>query len=243
MSRSPSARRERAPRPHAVLAESFDGYPYLVTRIGHSAMRHLAVLPATWSTEQLVSLTRRQALANRLDTCLVLGPDHAIYVAADGAEAEATHVPTGLPVVEQLAVAEELPATPELAARQAHLRAWAHAQIHDGYIVGDGLEGGRPATREDRVALAGRDGDPHPGLARCRTCGDLTGDYLATHGEGNGDERPRVIRIHCGCDNHNRCARCGEPLDDRRLSAYYFDEDEDSVIYVAAYCGLDHRCA
>jgi len=243
MSRSTLAQRQRAPKPRrAQLTAPFDGYPYLVTRIGHSALRHFAVLPTTWSPEQLVSLARRQALANRLDTCLALDPEHAVYVSADGTEEEATHIPTGLPVVEQLALAEELPATPELAERQAALRAWADAQIHEGYIVGDGLEGGRPATRDDRVALAGHDGDPHPGLVRCRTCGDLSGDYLATHGEGDGDRRPRVIRVHCRCENHNRCARCGEPLADRRLSAYYFDEERGSVYYVAAYCGFRHRC-
>jgi len=75
MSRSTVAQRDRAPRPrHAQLTPPFDGYPYLVTRIGHSALRHFAVLPTDWSAERLVSLTRRQALANRLDTCLVLGP-------------------------------------------------------------------------------------------------------------------------------------------------------------------------
>ena len=51
----------------------FDGYPYLVTRIGHSALRHVALLPADWSRERLVDLARRQRDANRLDTCAVLG--------------------------------------------------------------------------------------------------------------------------------------------------------------------------
>jgi len=68
----------RARHPVKGHTLAFDGYPYLVTRIGHSALRHLAVLPATWPQERLVGLTRRQALANRLDTCLVLGPGRAI---------------------------------------------------------------------------------------------------------------------------------------------------------------------
>ncbi len=162
MAGSSSARRERAPKPHhALLTAPFDGYPYLVTRIGHSAMRHLAVLPTDWSAEQLVRLTRRQALANRLDTCLVLGAEHAVYVGAAGAEAEATFVPTGLPVVEQLALAEELPATPELAARQAALRAWAHAQIHEG----KGHSAPGPARRRPGAggaAAAARGPPPRP---------------------------------------------------------------------------------
>ena len=56
----------------------FDGYPYLVTRIGHSALRHVALLPADWSRERLVDRARRQRDANRLDTCAVLGRHDAV---------------------------------------------------------------------------------------------------------------------------------------------------------------------
>jgi hypothetical protein len=58
----------------------FDGYPYLVTRIGHSALRHVALLPADWSRERLVDLARRQRDANQLDACVVLGRRDAIYL-------------------------------------------------------------------------------------------------------------------------------------------------------------------
>ena len=131
-----------------------------------------------------------------------------------------------------------------MAARRADLRAFADAQVGSRYIVGDGLEGGRPATREDLVRLVGHDGrDPDPGLARCPRCGELAGDYLATEGQGNGDPTPRVIRVYCRCENHNRCARCGEPLAERRLSAYHFAEESRTVCYVAAYCAFSHTCA
>jgi hypothetical protein len=214
-----------------------------VTRIGHSALRHLAVLPATWSRERLVELARRQAAANRLDTCLALGPGDAVYVSADGREWATTYVPTGLPVVDRLRLATDLPRTAPMAARRTALRAYADAVKGPGYIVGDGLEGGRPATHEDLSRLTGvAGGDPHPGLARCARCHDLAGDYLATTGQGNGDPTPRVIRVHCRCENHNRCARCGEPLADRRLSAYHFIESTGTVCYVAAYSAFSHRC-
>jgi hypothetical protein len=242
MSRS-SVARVRARHPVAHLTPPFDGYPYVVTRIGHSALLHLAILPATWSRERLLDLTRRQALANHLDTCLVLGPGEAVYFTADGEETPARHVPTGLPVVERLRLAENLPKTPEMAARRARLRAYADAQRGGGYIVGDGLEAGRPAIPDDLFRLGSLDGeDPHPGLARCPTCGELVGDYLATKGEGNGDLTQRVIRVYCRCENDNRCARCGEPLAPRRLSAYHFVEETGSVCYVAAYCAFSHRC-
>jgi len=69
-----------------------------------------------------------------------------------------------------------------------------------------------------------------------------TGEYLALRGEGNGDRTPRVIEIHCRCDNHNRCARCGNALARYRLSAYYWDDVEDKPMYVAAYAAFNHRC-
>jgi hypothetical protein len=70
----------------------------------------------------------------------------------------------------------------------------------------------------------------------------LAGEFLAVHGEGNGDRTPRVIRIHCRCENHNRCARCGEPLADQRLSSYEYDEVEGKAMYLAAYAAFGHRC-
>ena len=243
MSRSTSPGSARARRSVAHLTPPFDGYPYLVTRIGRSALRHMAILPSTWSRERLLGLARRQALANRLDTCLVLGPADAIYVAPDGAEEQADHVPTGIPVVERLRLADSLPRTPEIAARRARLRAYKDEDDSPRYIVGDGLEGGRPAILNDIFRLASLEGeDPHRGLAPCPTCGELAGDYLATQGEGNGDLTRRVIRVFCRCENHNRCARCGEPLAERRLSAYHFVAETGSVCYVAAYRGLSHRC-
>jgi hypothetical protein len=243
MSRSTPPGGARARRSVAHQIPPFDGYPYLVTRIGHSALRHVAILPATWSRERLLGLAHRQVLANQLDTCLVLGPGDAVYVTTDGGVYRGAHVPTGLPVVERLRLAEHLRRTSGMAARRARLRAYGDAHRGRGYLVGDGLEGGRLATREDLIRLVGLDGEVSPvGLARCPTCGELAGDYLATKGEGNGDRRPRVIHVHCQCENHNRCARCGGPLAERRLSAYHFVEDTGSVCYVAAYCAFSHRC-
>ena len=238
-----SATGARTRRSFAHLTPPFDGYPYLVTRIGQSALRHIAILPPTWSPERLLDLTRRQALANRLDTCLALGPDKAVYVTADGEEYPAAAVPTGLPVVERLRLASNLPRTSEMAARRVRLRTYADAQKVPGYMIGDGLEAGRRAVLDDIFRLAGLEGaDPHPGLARCATCAEFAGDYLATKGEGNGDLNRRVVRVHCRCDNHNRCARCGEPLAAHRLSAYHWVEDRDSVCYVAAYSAFSHHC-
>ena len=101
-----------------------------------------------------------------------------------------------------------------------------------------------PCAADDVTRLSGRDETGIPrGLRRCCECGLFRGDYLALDGEGNGDPTPRVVSIHCRCENHNRCARCGSLLSDRRLSAYFFDEPSLSVRYVAAHAALGHRCA
>jgi hypothetical protein len=57
---------------------AFEGFPYLVTRIGRTTLQHIALLPADWSRERLVDAVRRQVAANRLDTCLCLGLAEAV---------------------------------------------------------------------------------------------------------------------------------------------------------------------
>jgi len=222
----------------------FDGFPYLVSRIGRTTLRHIALLPADWPRARLVEAAHRQVAANRLDTCLCLGPEEAVYVAADGTESTGDDLPWGVPVVGALALPEPLPRAPELLARHAALQAFARRHPASGYLVGDGLEGGRPATAEDVKRLSGRDDDGVPrGLGRCAACGQFRGDFLALEGEGNGDMTPRVVSVHCRCENHNRCARCGEPLAGWRLSAYHFAETDRAVRYAAAYMAFAHRCS
>ena len=133
----------------------FDGYPYLVTRIGRTALRHFAVVPAEWPRDRLVDLLRRQADANQLETCLCLGPADAVYVRPPGQPAPATHIPTGIPVLDRLVIAGPLPDSPDLARRHAELVAYAERTRGDGYLVGDGLEGGTPATRGGRRPAVG----------------------------------------------------------------------------------------
>lgn len=226
-----------------MLPQPFDGYPYLVTRIGHSALRDIELLPADWSRERLLDLTRRQAIANQFETCLCLGPTESVFVEPDGTSSESAFNPTGIWLVNRLPLAEPIPDTPELAARHERLEAFVKSLHPSGNMVGDRLEGGRAATREEFVRLRGRDAHGIPiGLDRCPTCQRFAGDYLAIKGEGNGDMTPRVLRVHCACENHNRCARCGEPLAESRLSAYEFNEEDGKVWYAPAFMGLDHRC-
>ena len=227
-----------------MLPQPFDGYPYVVTRIGHTALRSVAVVPSDWSRERLVDLTRRQAIANQLETCLCLGPAESVFVTPDGTAMGSDLVPVGIPVVDGLALADRIPETAELAARRARLAAYRESLNPHGFLVGDGLAGGRPAADDDIARLSGRDSRGIPmGLDRCATCGGFRGDYLQTKGEADRDITPCVVRVYCRCENHNRCARCGEPLAKSRLSAYEFNEEDAQVCYAAAYMGLSHRCS
>lgn len=240
----PSRSRRRAPRPSTLRPPLFNGYPYLVTRIGHSALRHVALLAADRTTDELRALARRQVLANRLDTCLVLGPDRCIYFSPDGPQLPSELPPSGgLLLPDRLRLAEAPPSSPELEQRRAALRAVIEARKASGYVVGDGLEGGRPATPDDVARLRGRDEAGLPrGLVRCPGCGQLRGECLDSPGGRAGGARTEVLTVRCRCDNHNRCARCGDPLAEWRLSAYHYDERHGKTCYLAAYCAFSHRC-
>jgi hypothetical protein len=166
-----------------------------------------------------------------------------LFVEADGTEFASSPQCWGIPVIGAIALPEPLASTPELLARQAALEAFARRNPASGYLVGDGLEGGRRATPEEVKRLSGRDEEGIPrGLRRCARCGAFRGDYLAVRGEGNGDMTPRVVAVHCRCENHNRCAGCGGPLAEWRLSSYFFAEADRAVRYLAAYVALGHRC-
>ena len=242
------ARRPRAasaaPRRSAVVGPPpFDGYPYLVTRIGRTALRHFAVVPAEWPRDRLVDLLRRQADANQLETCLCLGPADAVYVRPPGQPAAGDAHPDGHP--DPRAARDRRPAAGLAGSRPASrpARRVRGAPTGDGYLVGDGLEGGTPATPEDVARLSGTGPDGLPrGLRRCGSCRQPRGEHLSLRGLDYDERNPRVVRVRCQCDNHNRCAGCGGTLDDQRLSAWSWIEEAAAVLYVAAYCGLSHRC-
>lgn len=264
-----------------VVLPVFDGYPYLISRIGHTPLRHIALVPADLPRERIIDLARAQASANRFDAAACLAIDDVVYVYPDGSAAPSGVVPAGDPVTDRLRLAEDFPETPELAARRARLHDFQERHRGTGYLIGDGLEHERPATPEDRA----RHKEPVPEsqreawacpdhgaeaievrasrylkadyhvclvcdkdeidwpvvqapatLRRCGICGGYAGPCLI---EG----RDVVVTCECACENPNRCARCGEPLSDRRLSAWYWDEGSGSPWYVAAYSGLGHRCA
>ena len=218
-----------------VAPACFDGYPYLISRIGRCALRHIALLPADWPRERHIALARTQAAANRLETAACFDNEDAVYVSDHGTRTWAGPTPSGLYVTERLHLPEQLPDSDELAFRQARLRAFAGAQHASGYLVGDGAEERRPSRPEERRRLGGRGSDGLPlGLTRCSACQRCAGEYLT--------EGREIVRCRCACENLNRCARCGLPLAAHALSSWFYDESQGRAWYLAAYAAFSHRC-
>jgi len=236
MFRFASGRRRHLPLPaRPTRSPRFEGHPYLVSRIGRCALRHIALVPADWPRERVVALARAQARANHLETAACFGPDDAVYVDAGGDQDWDGPSPSGIYVIERLHLAEPVPESEELAARRALLHAFEQARRPAGYVVGDGTERGRRARPEDRGRLAGRGPGGLPaGLHRCERCGHAAGAALRDEVE--------VVRVSCACDNHNRCARCLLPIAEHRLSAWHWDEEAGAARHLAAYAAFSHRC-
>lgn len=229
--------RNRAPEVRRRVRQQlrFEGYPYLVSRIGQSALRHLALVPAHWSRERIVVVAQALANANRFETAACFGADDAVYFDCDGAATWYGVAPTGTFVTDRLLLREPLPQTAELLTRRDELEAFERAQNLSGYLIGDGTNHGPRATAGERARLGGRGPSGLPtGLRRCPSCQMAAGDYLRGGVE--------VIRIYCACENHNRCARCHTALAGHRLSAWFWDDADDQAWHLAAYAAFSHRC-
>jgi hypothetical protein len=217
----------------------FDGFPYLVTRVVPT-MYHIILLPAGVDAAHLLELARRQARINALPTCLVCAADAATYIAADGTEFGAEPPCGGVIITGRLRPCRTFPETESLVARRLALaRFIEQVTPRTGYMFGDLTKGGRPATIEETVMLAGTQANGVPrGLARCGDCGEWRGRCLDPSPQFVG----QVMEVHCRCTNNNRCAACGGLLYERRLNANYFDTDDDSIRHVSGFSGLSHRC-
>ncbi len=175
----------------------FDGFPYLVTRMVPT-MYHVTLLPRAVGDLELALPARAQWRANRLDCCLVLGEQRALYIWADGFERLVTVPPRSNFVVSgNLKVSSAWSYTPEMRARQRRLDVFIDQYSpKKGYSFGDLSKGGRDATADEvaRLAGAGPAGAPR-GLERCSVCQEWRGVCL--------DPAPRffckVMHVHCRC--------------------------------------------
>jgi hypothetical protein len=106
-------------------------------------------------------------------------------------------------------------------------------------MLGDTTKGGRRATTEELVRLAGAGPTGVPsGLFKCRDCGELKGECL----DPNRVFKGMIMQVTCRCENDNRCARCGRPLDGHKLDANYFDPADGMIWHTPGFCALSHRC-
>lgn len=218
----------------------FEGFPYLVTRIV-PAMYHIIVLPDDLGAGDLLDIARRQVQANALPTCLARAADSAIFIAPGGREDRAEPPRGGIIVTDRLRPCRSFPATGTLTARRSALaRHVAAVTPRSGYVVGDLTKGGRPATLEETVVLAGRQPNGVPrGLVRCGRCAEWRGRCLDPSPELAG----QVMDVHCRCANDNRCAACGGLLHTRKLNANTYNEVDGQVWHTPGFSGLAHACA
>jgi hypothetical protein len=214
----------------------FESFPYLVTRVMPTLYHHM-LLPSGLGELELSLLHRAQWRANRLDVCLVVGPERALFISAAGVERLDTEPPRGgVRITGRLKPSATWPDTADLRARQRRLDA---SVMKISYGFGDLTKGGREASTDDvaRLAGAGPEGAPR-GLERCPGCAEWRGICL--------DPSPRffgkVMTVHCRFANDNRCAACGQPLYKHKLDANYYNPRDGQIWHVPAFCGLSHEC-
>lgn len=220
--------------------ELFDGYPYLVTRIV-PALYHLTALPTEFDVITLLQLAKAQIAANNLETCVAFDGGCAVYFGVDGSVSPPQEPPRGGTVIDgRLATPFALPASTDLCTRERRLAEFSEkSRASGGCLLGDLTKGGRAATSRELRVLDGVNDDGSPrGLAQCEMCTDWRGVCLDP-----GDQfRGQVMTVHCRCANHNRCARCGANLHERRLNANYYERADGQIWHVPGFCGLSHEC-
>jgi hypothetical protein len=130
--------------------------------------------------------------------------------------------------------------SPELEERTSRLDTLVQeVRRRGGFINGDPSHGGRPATDQELESLSGGGPDGAPkGLDKCPTCGGWSGECLGTAE----NYKKSVLPVSCQCDNNNRCARCGNPLDEHKLNSNYLELSDGLIWYVPGFSCFGHVC-
>ena len=238
-----------------VIPSAYDDYPYLRTRLGPS-LYNIIPLPRTveetasipfgvkfreriqYGLTFLRTLARLQSQWNQLPTWLVLGPRRCIEFTPKGEEIVSDQIAgEGYAVSNYLAPWAPLERTAWWEQRSERIRT-VTVQKNPVLIISL-FKGGREATPEELELFAGS--TPHGipmGLARCSVCFEWKGQCL--------DPSPKfqglLVSVACRCENENRCARCFQPLYERKLNANYYRESDGQIWHVSGSICERHRC-
>lgn len=219
----------------------FKGYPYLVIRIVN-ALFHINLLSAEQNDPQdLFRLAQAQADANKLQVCLVLNENAAVYFSSTSKPDFSDQIPKwGIPITNRLRLAVEQLADTDLLRRKGELDDFIQSTKPTGYLLGDLTKGGRKATQEELIHLQGFQENGLPkGLVICPVCQDYQGECL----DPNQIHQGLVMRVSCYCENDNICAYCGKTLGDRKLNSNRYEPKDGKIWHRPAFSGLDHRCS
>ena len=216
----------------------FDGFPYLLTRVA-GPLYHVILLPAGWPEDSLAELSRLQAFANRLPTCLQLTRDRAIYLDGRREVVGAPYQPTSGILVTSRLVAPLDCDDGSREIRRRHARLLELVSHSNRNLLADPTKGGHQASSEELWQLDAFQPNGVPwGLSQCARCGDWQGICL----DPSNVSKDMVVSVDCRCANTNRCARCHQLLYERRLNANYYAPDKGTIVHVPGFCGLSHQC-
>jgi hypothetical protein len=232
--------RNRNARAHASEGQltssprSFDGYPYLQTKI-ESSLHHILLLPKEWTESELKVFARAQEASNQLSTCLVLGKKSYMYI-DDAIVSEGRHPPKAHSFVsDRLMPAAPIEVTDE---RQSDLQRWTSRWSPSKFPTWDPAHGGRVATPDEVTELSYCCGIGFPqSIWPCSACDEYKGN-LIHHTE----EASYVVEMSCRCDSVNRCAACSELLASWKVRANHFDTELLEVLYTSGWEVLEHKC-
>ena len=102
-------------------SQVFDGFPYIVARLGPLIFL-VQTVPAGLPREELIALAREQAAASGLSTCLAVGVRDGVYCEPGGGVRSCADIPCGGEQVSgRLLAGPRLPADAETEAREERL--------------------------------------------------------------------------------------------------------------------------
>ena len=225
-----------------VARAAFDEFPYLIV---HPAIgiNHIILLPETLARPTLSWIAQQQRAANHLPVTLALSREEWVLHPAYGGPHSLTRNPSpGFPVAGAIEPCVSFARSRQSRQRAARLAQFVQRNPRRGFRFDDPWKGARLATMKEAQWLFGRQVNGVPaGLRQCADCGDWKGECLDPVLRESYDV-DFVVGVWCRCENWNRCARCHQTFEGRRLNSNYFDPRDGNIWFVPGVSALEHRC-